>query len=419
MGDFNVFTCPKALDHPKLAGRRYATRIEFGEDCLVNDGHYLDGHGRITSATAPGSPAADSQLFTHGVGVARPRHRDRQRLLHRLGRPLRARVRDRRPQHRRHRLGGGRPDRRRGVARSRASPRGQSASIADDARLPADTGSARTTGERRASRPWRTPRSRRGPAATCGASCCGRPDRRGRALQLATFVLTARALGPGTFGLARRRSTVSPPSRPTLRASAPTPPWCATQSPSTPTRFADAWGHALLLMLLSYLPVALAATAAAAGSRRRPSALATVAMLAFGEVLVGRATAAAELAMVAHGRCVRAGLVRLAAAAARAVTAAWSSGSSGAGSPGPGRAPTLAQSIALSAALLLAVARLPGPRLGIDRQTARLRPAPDAEQPRALAQRKPRPDRPRGAARSGRARPLRRRQRACSCSAGS
>ena len=69
IGDFNVFSCPKHLDHPKLADRRYAARVEFGEDCLVNDGHYLDAHGRVTIGDRPGSPAAPAQFFTHGVGV--------------------------------------------------------------------------------------------------------------------------------------------------------------------------------------------------------------------------------------------------------------------------------------------------------------------------------------------------------------
>jgi acetyltransferase-like isoleucine patch superfamily enzyme len=69
VGDFNVFSCPKALDHPKLAGRRYATRIEFGEDCLVNDGHYLDAHGRITIGDGTWIAGRASQFFTHGVGV--------------------------------------------------------------------------------------------------------------------------------------------------------------------------------------------------------------------------------------------------------------------------------------------------------------------------------------------------------------
>jgi acetyltransferase-like isoleucine patch superfamily enzyme len=69
IGDFNVFSCPNTLDHPKLAGRHYATRIAFGADCLVNDGHYLDAHGRITIGDGTWIAGRGSQFFTHGVGA--------------------------------------------------------------------------------------------------------------------------------------------------------------------------------------------------------------------------------------------------------------------------------------------------------------------------------------------------------------
>jgi len=69
VGHGNVFACPDRLDHPKLAGRGYARRIEFGADCLVNDGHYLDGHGRITVGDGTWLAGRDSQFFTHGASA--------------------------------------------------------------------------------------------------------------------------------------------------------------------------------------------------------------------------------------------------------------------------------------------------------------------------------------------------------------
>jgi acetyltransferase-like isoleucine patch superfamily enzyme len=69
VGDFNVFSAPKQLDHPKLADRRYAASIEFGEDCLVNDAHYLDAHGRVTVGDGTWIAGRASQFFTHGVSV--------------------------------------------------------------------------------------------------------------------------------------------------------------------------------------------------------------------------------------------------------------------------------------------------------------------------------------------------------------
>jgi acetyltransferase-like isoleucine patch superfamily enzyme len=69
IGNFNVFSAPKRLDHPKLADRHYAASIEFGEDCLVNDAHYLDAHGRITIGDGTWIAGRASQFFTHGVSV--------------------------------------------------------------------------------------------------------------------------------------------------------------------------------------------------------------------------------------------------------------------------------------------------------------------------------------------------------------
>jgi acetyltransferase-like isoleucine patch superfamily enzyme len=69
IGHANRFSAPSRLDHPKLAERGYAASIEFGEDCLVNDGHYLDAHGRITGGDGSWIAGRASQFLTHGVGV--------------------------------------------------------------------------------------------------------------------------------------------------------------------------------------------------------------------------------------------------------------------------------------------------------------------------------------------------------------
>ena len=68
MGNFNVLTCPWDLA-ARSPARGYGTRIEFGADCLVNDRHYLDGHGRITVGDGSWIAGRDSQLYTHGVSV--------------------------------------------------------------------------------------------------------------------------------------------------------------------------------------------------------------------------------------------------------------------------------------------------------------------------------------------------------------
>ena len=68
MGNLNVLTCP-GTSPPAAPSRSYGTRIEFGADCLVNDRHYLDGHGRITVGDGSWIAGRDSQLYTHGVGA--------------------------------------------------------------------------------------------------------------------------------------------------------------------------------------------------------------------------------------------------------------------------------------------------------------------------------------------------------------
>jgi acetyltransferase-like isoleucine patch superfamily enzyme len=68
MGNFNALTCPWNLA-ARSPARGYGTRIEFGADCLVNDRHYLDGHGRISVGDGSWIAGRDSQLYTHGIGV--------------------------------------------------------------------------------------------------------------------------------------------------------------------------------------------------------------------------------------------------------------------------------------------------------------------------------------------------------------
>lgn len=69
VGHGNVFSCPERLDDAKLADRGYGARIAFGDDCLVNDGHFFDGHGRISIGDGTWIAGRASQFFTHGVGV--------------------------------------------------------------------------------------------------------------------------------------------------------------------------------------------------------------------------------------------------------------------------------------------------------------------------------------------------------------
>ncbi len=68
VGHGNVFTCPERFD-PKHVDRAYARTIAFGADCLVNDGHYLDGHGRIDVGDGTWIAGRDSQFLTHGAGT--------------------------------------------------------------------------------------------------------------------------------------------------------------------------------------------------------------------------------------------------------------------------------------------------------------------------------------------------------------
>jgi O-antigen/teichoic acid export membrane protein len=170
-------------------------------------------------------------------------------------------------------------------------------------------------------------------------------------LQLATFVLTARALGPGAFGLVAATYAIAAVAADVagLGGDAAMVRGIAVD----PGRRATAWSHAVLLLLLSYPPVALAAIGVAAALAAPTLGAATVALLVGGEVLVARATAAAELAQVALGRPAAAGLVRLAAVAARAATAALAFAVLGATDPHTWAAAACVQST-LTAALLIA-----------------------------------------------------------------
>ena len=182
------------------------------------------------------------------------------------------------------------------------------------------------------------------------------------ALQLATFVLTGRALGPGTFGLLAVCSAVAAVATDVVGLGGDAAMVRAVVLDRR--RRPEAWGHALLLLAASYPPVAAVAAAVALALAGPGLGAGTVALLVCGDVLVGRATAAAELAQVALGRPTAAGCVRLVAAGLRAATAAAVFAGAGAADPGTWAAAVAAQS-ALTAALLLACA---GPaRLRLDR----------------------------------------------------
>jgi O-antigen/teichoic acid export membrane protein len=178
-------------------------------------------------------------------------------------------------------------------------------------------------------------------------------------LQLATFVLTARALGPETFGPVAGTYAIAAVAADVAGLGGDA---AMVRSVAVdPGRRGAAWGHAVLLLLLSYPPVAAAATAAA--TIAAPTlGIGTVALLVAGEVLVARATAAAELVQVALGRPAAAGLVRLAAVAARASAAAWVFAVLGATDARTWAAAACAQS-ALTAALMLGLCGRVRPRL--------------------------------------------------------
>ena len=126
------------------------------------------------------------------------------------------------------------------------------------------------------------------------------PTAAAAALQLATFVLTGRALGPETFGLLAATYAIAAVA--TDVAGLGGDAALVREIAVDRTRRSAAWGHALTLFAVSYPPVALAATAAAALLVGPGLGLVTVALIVCGDILVGRATAAAELLQVGLGR---------------------------------------------------------------------------------------------------------------------
>ena len=172
-------------------------------------------------------------------------------------------------------------------------------------------------------------------------------------LQLATFVLTARALGAEAFGLVAASFAVAAVAADVAGLGADAA--MVRSVAVAPQRRSAAWGHARLLLLLSYPPVAGAAIAVAALLAGPGLGAGTVALLVGGEILVARATAAVELLQVALGRPAVAGLVRLAAVAARAAAAGWVFAVLGAGDAHAWALAVAGQSV-LTAAVLLALA---------------------------------------------------------------
>lgn len=65
VGERNVFICPWAAREDM----NYRRTITFGENCLVNEGHYVDIHGDIRIGDGTWLAGRASQFFTHGVGV--------------------------------------------------------------------------------------------------------------------------------------------------------------------------------------------------------------------------------------------------------------------------------------------------------------------------------------------------------------
>lgn len=190
------------------------------------------------------------------------------------------------------------------------------------------------------------------------------PTAAAAALQLAVFALTARGLGPAGFGALAAVYAVAAIA--TDVAGLGGDQAMVRAAARDPADFPRAWGHALALLAVSLIPViALAALAAAVLAPAFGPA--TVLLLAVGEVTVGRATAAAELAFVAHGEPVGAGLFRLAAVAARAVAAVIAFGVLAAG-PGLWAAVACAQSLVTAGVVLALVSRRFGrPQGGVDR----------------------------------------------------
>lgn len=183
-------------------------------------------------------------------------------------------------------------------------------------------------------------------------------------LQLLVFALTARALGPAVFGALAAVYAVAAIA--TDVAGLGGDQAMVRAAARDPAAFPRAWGNALALVSLSLLPVVAVATLVAAALAPALAA-GIVLLLVSGEVTVGRAAAAAELVLVAHGRPVGASLVRLAAVGARAAAAIVVFGLC-AGGVRLWAAATCVQSLATAALLLAVVSRRHGrPQGGPDR----------------------------------------------------
>ncbi len=192
------------------------------------------------------------------------------------------------------------------------------------------------------------------------------PTAAAAALQLVVFALTARALGPGAFGALAAVYAVAAIA--TDAAGLGGDQAMVRAVASDGSRFPRAWGHARALVLLS-LPPVIGGAALAAAWLAPSLGLLTVLLLVTGEVTVGRAAAAAELALVAHGAAVGASLVRLGTAAARAVVAVVVFGIAGSADPRVWAAAACGQSVAAAVALMVGVGVLYGrPRGGVDRE---------------------------------------------------
>lgn len=189
------------------------------------------------------------------------------------------------------------------------------------------------------------------------------------ALQLLVFALTARALGPAAFGALAAVYAVAAIA--TDAAGLGGDQAMVRDAARDPAAFPRAWGHALALLGLS-LPPVIGAAALVTLALAPSLGAGTVALLVAGEVAAGRATAAAELAFVAHGAPVAAGLVRLGAVAARAAVAVIVFAVAGATDAGVWAAAASAQALATGAVLLaVASARFGWPTGGLDRGVLR------------------------------------------------
>lgn len=176
--------------------------------------------------------------------------------------------------------------------------------------------------------------------------------------QLVIFALTARAIGPDQFGLLAvvYGFCVISTEMTALGADTAMVRRVALDSEG----FQAAWGNTLALFLISYPPLVLATTFAAGWFAAASFSWVVVAMLVLGELLVGRAVSATELAMIAHNHAVRASWVRLSANLARAATALVVFVLLGVHDIRVWAVATLLQSIVCAIALLLVTHRLYG-----------------------------------------------------------